>query len=81
MKINDGLNIYSNCSLDEFDLFIYDRWGGVIYSGKNLSSDRFPILINSNNWVDGVYSYKIEQRGKYNLSKPKLRHGTILVVR
>lgn len=54
--INDHFFLKSNCKLDQFNCFICNRWGGVVYtaSGQN---DKWDGKFNGIDCSEGVYFY------------------------
>ena len=83
---NDGLNDFFKpfgTGIDSYEIFIYDRWGELVYEGKTNSGGWDGKLINDELAPEGVYIYSIQTINK-NLSqiqKVLYTKGTIILTR
>ena len=59
--INDYFVIESK-SIIEYQLYIFNRWGGVIYSSNNIN-EKWDGKLNGLNCPEGVYYYTINAKG------------------
>ncbi len=79
----DGLNecfkaVY-NCDFEDFRLYIYNRWGQLIYETQN-PADCWDGKYKNSLAEAGVYVYLLEYKSIYN-SEKEVRKGRITVVR
>jgi len=79
--INDQLRIVTQ-DLVEYELRIYDRWGGLIFESHD---PEVPWIGGENDQVgyyvpDGIYTYKLVYRGGCTTEKIQT-HGTVSVIR
>ena len=79
----DGLNecfkaVY-NCEFEHFQLYIYNRWGQLVYETQN-PTDCWDGKYKNSFTEPGVYVYMLEYKSIYNAGK-EVRKGRITVVR
>lgn len=79
--INDVFSIYSNNNIEIQWLKIYDRWGSLIYFGKNidLNLDGWNGLFNEEEMGEGIYSWVAAIL--LPNQKVKIDNGDILLLR
>lgn len=75
---NDFFKVYSEQEIPQFELYIYDRNGNMLYYSKNWS-DGWDGTYQGREMVMGVYVYLL----KYSTSKgdPKVEKGTFNLIR
>lgn len=79
--INDVLDIYSNCILDDFHLKIFDRWGSLIFT-SNDPANRWNGRRSGEALNPGIYVYVLEVVvPKRNMPTAVVLSGDVLVVR
>ncbi len=79
--VNDVLDIYSNCVLDEFHLKIFDRWGSLIFTSDN-PANRWDGRRSGEALNPGIYVYVLEVVvPKRNVPTAVVLSGDVLVVR
>lgn len=58
-SINDTFSAQSNCTLDNIDLDVYDRWGDLVFSYNGEPRD-WDGMFNGETLQPGVYSYVMD---------------------
>jgi gliding motility-associated-like protein len=61
--INDVLQVFSDCNLQEFSLTIFDRWGGIIHRSESMEH-AWDGHITGDPAQNGVYSYLLNYRAQ-----------------
>jgi gliding motility-associated-like protein len=76
--INDVFSPQSNCALDHYSYFIFNRWGGLMYtaSGQN---DTWDGTYNGADCSEGVYFYMMTYQ--FPAQQPETLHGTVTLLR
>ncbi|MBL0329374.1 MAG: gliding motility-associated C-terminal domain-containing protein [Bacteroidetes bacterium] len=64
---NDGVNDYFSFEghgLEEVNCIIYNRWGNIIYTIKEVNSEWNGLNQNGQNCNDGIYYYVLDAKGE-----------------
>lgn len=72
------LNFISNCEIENFHLFIFNRWGEVLFESNDIN-DRWDGTFDNKLVIDGRYVWKIT--GNYVTSESIERIGYFDVIR
>jgi gliding motility-associated-like protein len=65
--INDEFKAYTQDEILSFELKIYDRWGGLLFSSNNLN-EGWNGISNSKKLENGVYLYHCQINDKHIFS-------------
>jgi gliding motility-associated-like protein len=76
--INDEFNPITICTLEQYELSIFDRWGELIFKTSNLS-DKWDGKYKSSGCPDGIYVYLITY--KFQSEQTKNTYGSITLLR
>lgn len=76
--INDHFSLKANCVFDQFNYFICNRWGGLVYtaSGQN---DKWDGKYNGTDCSEGVYFYLVKYQ--FPSQAPQTVHGMVTLSR
>jgi len=79
---NDAFNIESINKIKDFHLYIYNRWGQVIFETNDINKG-WDGTFKGKDIQEGVYIWKLEYQwdGNYNESSDGEKHGTITLLR
>ncbi len=76
--VNDGWIWHGECKPEDYSMYVFDRWGGVVFS----STDPYKAWDGTANGKElpvGVYAYRVAYRLLYQDAKEEM--GTITLVR
>ncbi len=59
--INDFFEVYANCLLQDFNLKIFDRWGGILFESADINSGWDGMNVNEN-INNGVYVWVLSYK-------------------
>ena len=76
--INDKFHPLTNCSYEQYEFLIFNRWGGLIFKTSN-QTDKWDGKFNDLECSDGVYFYQITYKLPNQLTKNV--SGTITLLR
>ncbi len=79
--INDVLDIFSNCALDDFHLKVFDRWGDLIFTSDD-PTKKWDGRRNGEHLNPGIYVYVLEVVvPKRNVPTAMTLSGDVLLVK
>ncbi len=80
-QLNDVFEIYDNCGIQSFEIYIYDRWGKRIFHSKDLQK-RWDGTYNDSPVKSDVYYYKIQYTplSVNDITQTKTTEGLVTVL-
>jgi len=80
--INDYLQVFSNCMMNRFALYIFDRWGNLVFESSSID-DSWNGKINGNQKAEsGIYVYLIKYEAEqYGELKSDQITGDAMLIR
>jgi gliding motility-associated-like protein len=78
-NVNDVFYVYGN-SIINFHMYIFDRWGEVIYESGNIQQG-WDGTSKGNKIPDGVYSYRINYSKKSDPTKKLTKIGSLSMLK
>jgi gliding motility-associated-like protein len=79
---NDEFKIYANCEILNFNLKVFDRWGGLVFSSKKQETG-WQGTINNKIAPNGVYVWLLEYEAKTERGtiEPRINKGSVVLMK
>lgn len=78
--VNDNFYPVINCQLDQYHMYIFNRWGKLIFESTN-QNEVWDGKYQNRNAPDGVYFYQMEYLHLYTTENKEYKNGTVTIFR
>ena len=81
-QINEAFRVYHDCPIVEFDFYIFDRWGELLFQSNDPDFIWMGEINSGEQIQDGTYTWKMRYGNEYTLEvRYKEMHGHLNVLR
>ncbi|NJN77032.1 MAG: gliding motility-associated C-terminal domain-containing protein [Saprospiraceae bacterium] len=80
--INDNFKVYTNCTLGNYNLKIYDRWGGIVFESNDFNNG-WDGTKHGQNLNDGVYVWVLtfQAPNERGIVETMVKSGSLTLVK